>query len=186
MPVNGLGPNERTRTVLSTVTYLEMRSPPAPGGVRLPAASARVERIVAPSVGEYRSLYRRVGSQYHWLDRIVMPDDELRAILEDDAVEVYLLQVDDQPAGFCELDRRVDGQIELVQFGLFPEFVGRGLGPMFLAWALRRAWSYGPQRVWLHTCDLDHPAALPVYRKAGFEIYDEKVVEQLVLDERPS
>ena len=38
--------------------------------------------------------------------------------------------------------------------------------------------SHRPDRVWLHTCDLDHPAALPNYLKAGFEIYDTKVIEQ--------
>ena len=67
-------------------------------------------------------------------------------------------------------------------FGLFPAFIGKGLGKYLLAWALDRAWSFNPRRVWVHTCDLDHPAALPNYLRAGFTVYDETVVEQIVAD----
>jgi GNAT superfamily N-acetyltransferase len=79
-----------------------------------------------------------------------------------------------------ELDRRTPGEIELAYFGLFPQFIGNGLGKYLLAWALRQAWSYGPRRVWVHTCDLDHEAALPTYLNAGFTVYAEKMVEQAV------
>ena len=75
-------------------------------------------------------------------------------------------------AGFAELDRRQVGEIELVQFGLVAEFIGRGLGKYFLQWVIDRAFSYGLQRFWLHTCTNDHPAALPNYLKAGFAVYD--------------
>jgi GNAT superfamily N-acetyltransferase len=68
----------------------------------------------------------------------------------------------------------VAGEVELVQFGLTPEFIGQGLGKFFLQWAIDRAWGYGPRRLWLHTCTLDHPAALPNYLKAGFRIYKEE------------
>ena len=78
------------------------------------------------------------------------------------------------PAGFAELDRRVAGEVELVQFGLLPEFIGQGLGKFFLQWAIDKSWGYGPRRLWLHTCSLDHPAALPNYLKAGFQICKEE------------
>jgi GNAT superfamily N-acetyltransferase len=63
-------------------------------------------------------------------------------------------------------------------FGLMPEFIGQGLGRYFLRWAIGRAWSYGPRRFWLHTDTKDHPAALPNYLKAGFDIYKEEVQDQ--------
>jgi GNAT superfamily N-acetyltransferase len=87
--------------------------------------------------------------------------------------EVHVLHVEGAPAGFAELDRRTDGAIELVQLGLMPEFVGQGLGKYFLQWTIDQAWRYRPRRLWLHTCTLDHPAALPNYRKAGFVVYHE-------------
>jgi hypothetical protein len=49
------------------------------------------------------------------------------------------------------LDRRIEGEIELLQFGLMPEFIGQGLGRYFLQWAIDKAWSYQPRRYWLHT-----------------------------------
>jgi GNAT superfamily N-acetyltransferase len=123
-----------------------------------------------------------VGRDYCWVDRNLMPDEDLRRIIQDPGVEVYVLSVAGAPAGYAELDRRQPGEIELAYFGLFPDFVGRGLGKFFLAWAVERAWSHGPRRVWVHTCDLDHPAALPNYLKAGFVVYDERVIEQVVAD----
>ena len=82
------------------------------------------------------------------------------------------------PVGFAELDRRIDGEIELVQFGLMPDFIGQGLGKYFLQWIIDKAWSYNPRRFWLHTCTTDHPAALPNYLKAGFTVYKEEVKDQ--------
>ena len=86
-------------------------------------------------------------------------------------------------AGFAELDRRRSGQIELAYFGLLPNYIGVGLGKYFLFWIVKQAWSYAPERLWVHTCDLDHRAALPNYERAGFRVYDEPVLPQDVSDE---
>ena len=54
------------------------------------------------------------------------------------------------------------------------------LGKYFLHCVLDKAWAHAPGRVWLHTCELDHPAALPTYLQAGFVVFDEQLVEQVV------
>jgi hypothetical protein len=36
---------------------------------------------------------------------------------------------------------------------------------------VRLAWREGVERVHVHTCTLDHPAALSAYRRAGFTAY---------------
>ena len=74
------------------------------------------------------------------------------------------------PAGFAELDRRIEGEIELVQFGLMPQFIGQGLGRYFLRWAIVKAWGYNPRRFWSPACTKGRPAALPNYLKVGFAI----------------
>jgi GNAT superfamily N-acetyltransferase len=131
-----------------------------------------------PSVAYYCFLYDAVGRDYDWTSRKKLSDVQLAAILNDPRDEVHVLKVDGVLAGFAELDRRIEGEIELVQFGLIPEFIGQGLGRYFLQWTIDKAWSYGPRRFWLHTCTKDHPAALPNYLKAGFAIYKEEVKEQ--------
>ena len=164
------------RTVLVTVTYLEMKSPDqrtAPPGWTEPATIARAER---PTISFYRYLYDTVGADWDWFERRRLSDEALAAIIGDDAVEVFVLYVRGVPAGYVELDRRVEGEVEIAYFGLIPDYIGRGFGPCLLGWALERAWSYRPRRVWVHTCSLDHPKALSVYRRAGFEVYDREVV----------
>ena len=158
-------------------TYLEMLAhqqrvvpPPREGLV--------VVHAKKPGVAYYHFLYDAVGRDYDWTSRKKLSDAELAAILGDPRDEVHVLTVEGAPAGFAELDRRIDGEIELVQFGLMPEFIGQGLGRYFLQWAIDRAWGYGPRRFWLHTCTKDHPAALPNYLKAGFAVYKEEVKDQ--------
>jgi GNAT superfamily N-acetyltransferase len=156
-------------------TYLEMTEPgalrPAPPPADL-AGAARLERRVAPRVAEYRDLYRAVGERYHWRDRLAWSDAQLAAYLADPDVALWVLDVGGEPAGYFELHRtQPAGDVELVYFGLTAPFIGRGLGKYLLTRAVEEAWrTPGAARVWLHTCTLDDPAALPNYLARGFAV----------------
>ena len=156
-----------------TTTYLEMFAPPR-RQIPPPPAGVTVRHVVKPSVEFYRAVYDAVGSRYQWTSRKRLPDAALAEILNDPRVEIHELLVNGVQAGFAELDGRVPGEIELKQFGLVPEFIGRGLGRYFLNWVVGRAFSHAPPRFWLHTCTADHPGALPNYLKAGFLAYKEE------------
>ena len=119
-----------------------------------------------------------MGEDYYWLNRRKLSDAELTAILDHPQNEVHVLHVDGVPAGFAELDRRKPNEVELVQFGLMPDFIGQGLGSWFLHWTIEKVWSYEPRRFWLHTCTLDHPAAVPTYKKAGFVQFREESIQR--------
>src|SRR5262245_31617174 len=114
-----------------TTYYLEMLAPNqrdvSPSRDGLTVIHAR-----KPTVAFYRFLYNAVGKDYHWHSRGKLPDAELAATVQNPLNEVHVLYADGTPAGFAELDRRKDGEIELVQFGLMPEFIGLGLGGYFL------------------------------------------------------
>ncbi len=161
-----------------TITYLEMTSrprlgpPPRPMGTPL-----ALMRAVDPSVAFYRFLYNQVGETWLWWQRRALSDEELAAIIGDDRVEIYVLYVDGVPAGFAELDRRGEPDIDLAYMGLMPSFVGRKLGPYLLHAAIDTAWSHNPHRLTVNTCDLDHPKALALYQRFGFRAYDQKKVE---------
>lgn len=165
--------------IKTKTTYLEMRSPPA---VRLdpPADGVEIVPANAPSTNDYLSWYKTVGDPWLWTDRLRMAPEKLQALLDDPGVEVLLLVVDQQPAGFAEIDRRNADDIEIAYFGLFPAFIGRGLGKYFLNAVAHHVWRQAPQRLWLHTCDLDHAAALPNYLQAGFKVFDEKLIDKTV------
>jgi GNAT superfamily N-acetyltransferase len=156
------------------VTYLEMLARPT-REVPPPRDGLVILHARRPTVAYYRFLYDAVGRPWQWLSRLKLSDEELARVIHDPLDEVHVLHVEGVPAGFAELDRRVEGEVELVQFGLMPGFIGQGLGRYFLQWAIDRAWGYGPRRLWLHTCSLDHPNALPTYQKAGFVVFKEEI-----------
>jgi GNAT superfamily N-acetyltransferase len=100
-----------------------------------------------------------------------LSDAALAAIVQDPAVAVHVLYQRGTPAGYAELDFRSPPDVQLAYFGLLPDFIGQGLGGAFLDWVIREAWQHDPYRLWVHTCTLDHPRALPVYRQHGFVPY---------------
>jgi GNAT superfamily N-acetyltransferase len=133
---------------------------------------------------EHLDLYRRVGEPLRWDTRLQMPIGELESLLAGGSLHIYVLRGGEPGApgggsaspalGFCEFERQAFPEIELRHFGLVPEAQGRGLGLWLLSTALCHEWASGARRIWLHTDTWDHPAAVPVYRRAGFEIYDER------------
>ena len=176
--------DDADRFIETTVTYLEMREQPVRPTTPRPSGFGKLAlmRAEKPTLSFYRYLYGAVGNSLNWTDRLLLDDDELRAIVHDPMVEIYVLYLGGVPAGYVELDRRTDGEIELVYMGLSPEFMGRGLGRYLLDWAIHTAWSHAPKRLWLHTCSLDDPRALPLYQRAGFVAYDQKVEKVVALD----
>ncbi|MGI8705523.1 MAG: GNAT family N-acetyltransferase [Sphingomicrobium sp.] len=149
----------------AVVTYLEMREPP---GAPVPPSPLSLRRIAAPRPDEYRTLYRLVGARWLWFSRLIMDDDKLNAVIQHPDVEVYAVIDGGLDAGMVELDFRTAGECELAFIGLVPELAGHGHGRWLVAETLRRAWRDGVERVHVHTCSLDHPAALDAYCRAGF------------------
>ena len=151
-----------------TRTYLEMRSAdelvPAP----TPEPEPQVERMRECPVPFFRYLYQEVGRAYRWTDRLSWSDETIRAYLATPGVSMWLMSWEKAPAGYFELRQHEDSSVEIAYFGLLPDFIGRGWGKHLLTRAVQSAWQLGPDRVWLHTCTLDHPAALPNYLKRGF------------------
>ncbi|WP_236607244.1 GNAT family N-acetyltransferase [Sandaracinus amylolyticus] len=168
-----------TKTELRVTTWsLEMRSAP-----RTPARAApeglELRAIERPPLHFYRYLYESVGAPWLWVDRRRMDDATLAAIVHDPRVEIAVAYERGVPAGYYELDRRVPREVELAYFGLVPEAIGRGIGPWLLDAAIRRAWdARDVERVWVHTCSLDHPSARATYERAGFSVYDVKEATQ--------
>jgi GNAT superfamily N-acetyltransferase len=158
-------------------TYLELVDRDALRAAPSPDPRARVERVHDCPPSFFRWLYAEVGRRYHWRDRLGWTDVEARERLSDPAVTLHLLSVAGAPAGYFELQGHGDGSVEIAYFGLLPEFLGRGLGGYLLGEAVRAAWARGASRVWLHTCTLDDPAALPNYLARGFRAFRTETYE---------
>lgn len=151
------------------VTYLEMCSPPQ---ADVPQSTLELKRVTQPSPMRYRELFRLVGAPWLWFSRLILDDEALGAIIGDPQVELFaVLDGSGREAGILELDFRQPGECELAFLGLVTELSGLGHGRWLLAEAVSLAWREGVTRVHVHTCTLDHPAALAAYRRAGFKPY---------------
>ena len=159
--------------IAAIVTHLEMTARPAPRPD--PAGAWSLRRVDAPGLDWFRDLYRRVGEEWLWFSRIRMPDAELAARLHAPQFEVYALVDDGLDEGLLELDFRESGQCEIGMFGVTAKLVGTGAGRWLMNRALGIAWSRPVERVWLHTCTFDHPAALAFYQRSGFRPFRRQV-----------
>ena len=158
--------------IAAVATYLDMRAPRpvATGLPDAPAGSCRLEPLTG-DVARYRRLYADVGERWLWFSRALLDDRRLRAIIDDPRVDALAVTVDGADIGLVELDFRQPRVCELAFFGLVSRAVGHGLGRHLIREAIRRAFARPIDRLWLHTCTLDHPSAVRFYMEAGFRPY---------------
>ena len=154
-------------TVDVVVTYLQLDLVGAPVGAQ-PSAPLRIDHVPRAAAADVAAtMYRAVGGPWHWTDRLGWSDAQWAAAVNRDEVEVWAARMDDEIAGYFELELEADA-IELKYFGLMPEFTGRGIGGALLGAAINRARALGWATMTVNTCTLDHPSALPNYLKHGF------------------
>lgn len=169
--------------MLVTRTYLELKTPAQFKGAAGDFPAIHIARALKPAPELYRMCYRAVGEAFHWRDRWSWTDQEIVAHLADPAIQLFVATrtvgtKQAELSGWYELKRvAADNSVEIAYFGIVAAEFGRGFGKHLLASAVRNAWSLGPQRVWLHTCTLDHPNALPNYVARGFTPYRTETYE---------
>lgn len=163
-------PLERHRV---TINYLEQRAPRTQTPVPPPARKLAIMRAEKPPVSFYRFLFNTIGEPHRWVSRRYMADEELRAIIHDPEVAIYVLYAEGSPVGFGEIDGRDKKVAAIKFFGLLPEAQGRGLARWFFREVTELAWQLCCGRVIIETCTLDNPRALQLYQREGFALYDQ-------------
>lgn len=155
--------------VATVVTILEMRAPPPPADPAPPVPGATLVHVKTPTRDWYRRLFTGIGGDWLWFSRLAMPLAELDAVICDPSVEIRVLRDGaGRDLAMLELDFRVPGMCELAFLGVTAGWRGRGAARMLMQAALARAWTAPIERLHLHTCTFDHPAALPFYLRSGF------------------
>ena len=170
----------------ATRTYLELTEPSQFKAALGSFPDITIARVPNPSPDLYRTCYRAVGEAFHWFDRWDWSDEEITRHLADPTIIFFVARRTSGGgalAGWYELRRMIDDDsVEIAYFGIVAAEFGRGFGKHLLSSAVRDAWALGPRRVWLHTCTLDHPNALPNYLARGFTPYRKETYE---VDSRP-
>lgn len=164
----GHSATEITGQVTVHVTQLEMTAPssvvvPVPAGIRL--AIMLAENM---PVHLYRYLYEVIGKPHHWMLRRMQSDEKVASVIQAEETRILLLYVDGCPAGFAEMRLNLPESVDLLYFGLVPDYQGRGLAKFFFSEMLAAAWSHNPQKLRLETNTLDSPRALQLYQRMGF------------------
>jgi GNAT superfamily N-acetyltransferase len=173
MLVNGYHdiPNDKVAVV---VTQLEMRTRADFRPVTVPSG-VTLRRVEKPSPDWYRSVFSRVGTDWLWVSRLLMSDDELSAIIQDENVHIWTLSKDGQDEALLELDFRTRDECELLFFGLTATLIGTGAGRYLMNTAIEQAWSAPIQRFHLQTCTGDSHQAMQFYIRSGFTPFKRKV-----------
>jgi GNAT superfamily N-acetyltransferase len=151
--------------------YLQMNSPD--DLVKTAPREGLCLRVVDPPDGAINErFYREVGQAWNWAACAEWTIPRWNEYLASNPVSTVVLVLDNEDIGYGELINR-DGDVEILSFGLLENFLGRGLGGAALEMVVRYAWTLGAvDHVWLHTCEQDHPNALPNYQRRGFILYE--------------
>ena len=157
-----------------TTYYLEMTNPNDLRPKRAQRDDRDIKQAKVPLPELNRFLFTAVGGDYYWRSRLDWTYDQWMECVSKPGFETWVAYLSGTLAGYFELETQPGGNVEIVHFGLMPQFIGEGLGGHLLTFAIERAWQMGAKRVWLHTCTLDHPHALKNYGARGFRIYDKK------------
>jgi len=156
------------------VYYLKMGKKPNINSTVI--ENTKLSKLPLPITTEsYLHYYQAVGEKYNWIDRLVMEKPKLYNLINATKTEIFVYKVSENIAGFAEFVREKN-YTEILYFGLFPEYIGKGLGKDFLQKVIHESWNHQQEWVQLNTCELDHPNALSTYEKSGFKI-DKVVVE---------
>lgn len=163
-----------------TIHYLEILTPDDLRANACPDPRIRVEECTLKQSPYNRFLYQFVGDAWHWTDKSVWSEEDWRRYAESPNLRTWVAYVHGSPVGYYELNKQGGDQVEIAYFGLVPAFIGRGVGGFLLSHAIASAWGWGARRVWVHTCNMDHPQALANYQARGMRLYRSEITNQFV------
>lgn len=155
----------------NAVTYLEMRAPFPTVGRQASPEGCSLQALTGADAARFAALYRRVGDPWLWAGHLDKPTAQLADYLGDPARTTLALVGPPGDIGLLELQFAGTASAEIVYFGLVPDAVGMGLGTWLMQEAIGLAQARAVQRLWVHTCNFDHPSAVRFYQGMGFKIY---------------
>ena len=122
--------------------------------------------------------YKQIGIDHFWRDRLIWSDKTWSKYVENKNLETYILKKDEDLVGFYEQEYHQDSnEVELINMGILKDFRGLKLGSLLLNHAIISASRKNPNRMWVHTCSLDHKHALQNYKSKGFELFKKEEID---------
>ena len=122
--------------------------------------------------------YKNIGKKHKWIDRLVWTENQWIDYVSSEKVKTYVLKYKEDLAGFFELIFHSEkNEIEIAYFGILEEFQNKKLGSYLLSQAIKKSFKENVNRVWVHTCSLDHKNALNNYIARGMKIFKTEIIK---------
>ena len=152
--------------------YLELTSFKDFKEAKKPSEDCSVELTNPKDFQLNKFFYKNIGRNCQWVDRLVWTDLKWMDYMSDKKLSTYILKHKDEMAGYFELlFNQNNKEAEIAYFGILEEYFGKKLGSYLLSEAIKYSFTMGSQRVWVHTCSLDHKNALGNYLSRGMKIF---------------
>ena len=121
--------------------------------------------------------YRQIGKDHFWRDRLLWSDKEWHKYVDNINLETGVMKFKDELIGFYEQEfHKTKNEIELIQMGILKGYQGKKFGSLLLEYIIHKAFNKSVERLWVHTCSLDHKHALNNYLSKGFKIFKEETI----------
>ena len=160
--------------------YFEIRSIKNLKGKNKPSDKIFLELLDNKNFELNKFFYKQIGKKHHWIDRLVWQDKDWIKHVSNKNLKTYILKEDQELVGFFELifDKN---ECEIAYFGILEEYIGKSLGGYLLSEAIKIAFEKKMERIWVHTCSLDHQNAILNYKARGMKIFKTEVLKRKVI-----
>ena len=157
--------------------YLEIKSLNELAEVSKSSDVYSVNFLDPPNFQLNKFFYKNIGKDHHWVDRLIWSDKEWIDYVCNEKVSTYILRKEEDVCGYFELIFHKDkNEFEIAYFGVLKEYHNKKLGSFLLSFAIKKCFEKKINRVWVHTCSLDHDNALNNYLSRGMKIFKKETV----------
>ena len=157
--------------------YLEIQSLDDLVESKSPSDEFIIELINPPNFQLNKFFYKNIGKKHHWVDRLVWNDKQWTDYTDDKKVKTFVLKKKEDLVGYYELISHLDqNETEIAYFGILEEYQNQKLGSFLLTFAIKNSFLSNPNRVWVHTCSLDHENALDNYLSRGMKLFKKETI----------
>ncbi len=123
--------------------------------------------------------YKQIGKGHQWIDRLIWQDKDWLKYISNENLRTYILKKENDLVGYFELIFN-NNDCEIAYFGILEEFIGKGYGGFLLSEALKIGFKRA-NRIWVHTCSLDHPNAIENYKSRGMKIFKTEILKRTAI-----
>jgi len=158
--------------------FLELKKGKKPNQSIICPKNVKIFLDTKKNININKFFYRQIGKDHFWRDRLLWSDKKWQKYINNKNLETGIMKINDEFVGFYEQEFHENkNEIELIQMGILKEYQGKKLGSFLLNYIIKNVLSRNIERLWVHTCSLDHKHALNNYLSRGLTIFKEEEID---------